>query len=193
MRKMRSHQLSFLKEIKVSNRLNHGGELANGKRKERRPFDPKRPLHVVMRSTRATGEWSMLGRKNVQNVHRIVREATKRHKIQTFKFANVGNHLHFLIRARSVEALRAFMREVAGQIAFQVTGSRKTHPLQGKFWDRIPYSRVVSWGKDFKSVSCYLIGNLFEAVGAWNRKKDPHLKIICLSMREAGLDPPLMP
>jgi len=188
---MRTRQLSFLKEIKVSARLDHGGELAVGKRKTRRPFDPKRPLHVVMRSTRARGEWSMLSARNSRRVKSIVQQAAKRQGIQLFQFVNVGNHLHFLLSARKVEALRAFMREVSGGIAFQITGSKKTHPLQGKFWDRLPYSRVVSWGKEFKSVTRYLIGNLFEAAGAWNRKRDPYLKVILLSMREAGVEPPL--
>lgn len=184
---MRSRQPNFLNEMKVSTRLNHGGELGKGKRKSRRPFDPKRPLHVVMRSTRAKGEWSMLHPKNTRRVNGIVREAASKHDIQLFKFANVGNHLHFLFRARKVEALRAFMREVSGQIAFQITGSRKTHPLKGKFWDLLPYSRVVSWGRDLKAVTSYLIGNLFEAAGAWNRKRDPHLKVVFLSMIDAGV------
>ncbi len=132
----------------------------------------------------------MLHPKHTRKVDRVVRDAAERQGIQLFQFANVGNHLHLLVRARRVEALRAFMREVSGGIAFLITGTRKTQPLQGKFWDNLPYSRVVSWGKDLKTVTAYLIGNLFEAAGAWNRKKDPHLKVVVLSMREAGVGPP---
>jgi REP element-mobilizing transposase RayT len=187
---MRSRQLSFLKEMKASIQLNHGGELGKGKRKSRRPFDPKRPLHVVMRSSRAQGRWSMLSSKNQRRVKTLIQETAAKHGIQLFHFANVGSHLHFLFRARRVEGLRAFMREVSGQIAFQITGSRKTSPLQGKFWDHLPYSRVVSWGNDFKAVTRYVIGNLFQAAGGWNKKRDPHLKVVLLSMREAGVGPP---
>jgi REP element-mobilizing transposase RayT len=133
----------------------------------------------------------MLHPKNASKVKRIVHAAAKRHGIRLYRFANVGNHLHFLFRARRVEALRAFMREVSGAVAFQITGSRKTHPLQGRFWDLLPYSRVVSWGREFKTVALYVIGNLFEAAGLWSRKKDPHLKVILLSMHEAGVGPPL--
>jgi REP element-mobilizing transposase RayT len=187
---MRSRQLTFLKEMKASDRLNHGSDLRKGKRKEKRPFDPKRALHVVMRSTRAKGDWSMLTPKNHRRVKTIVQEAATKHGIQLYHFANVGNHLHFLFRARRVEALRAFLREVSGRISFQITGSKKTHPLKGKFWDHLPYSRVVSWGRDFKTVTQYVIGNLFQAAGGWNQKKDPHLKLVLLSMREAGVGPP---
>lgn len=187
---MRTRQLSFLKEMKVSNRLGHGGELGKGKRKSRRPFDPKRAMHVVMRSTRAKGDWSMLTPKNQRRVKAIVKETASKHGIQLFQFANVGNHLHFLFRARQVDSLRAFMREVSGQIAFQMTGSRKTNPLQGKFWDHLPYSRVVTWGREFKTVTRYVIGNLFQAAGGWNKKRDPHLEVVLISMREAGVGPP---
>jgi REP element-mobilizing transposase RayT len=188
---MKSSQLSFLKELKASACRDHGGELKKGKRKEGRPFNPKLALHVVMRSARAKGEWSMLTPKNQRRVRTIVNETAKKHGIRLYRFANVGNHLHFLFRARRVEAMRAFMREVSGQIAFQITGSRKTNPLQGKFWDHLPYSRLVTWGREFKTVTSYIIGNLFQVAGGWNKKKDPHLQVIFLSMREAGVGPPL--
>jgi REP element-mobilizing transposase RayT len=187
---MRSKQGSFFDKMKFSIRLEHGGEIGKGKRKIRRPFDPKRPLHAVMRSTRARGEWSMLHPKNVRKVESTVREAAKKHGIRLYRFANVGNHLHFLFQSRTREAFRAFMREISGSIAFQITGAKKLNPLQGKFWDLLPYSRVVSWGRDFKAVTEYIIGNLFEAAGLWNRKRDPHLKVILASMLEAGLGPP---
>jgi REP element-mobilizing transposase RayT len=187
---MRAKQSSFFKQMKFSTRLDHGGEIGLKKRKTRRPFDHKRALHVVMRSTRARGEWSMLRPQNARKVKQVVNEAARKHGIKLYRFANVGNHLHLLFQARKVENLRAFMREISGSIAFQITGAKKSNPLQGKFWDLLPYSRVVTWGRDFKAVTNYIIGNLFEAAGLWNRKRDSHLKVILASMLEAGLGPP---
>jgi hypothetical protein len=179
---MRAKQLHFLNELGINTSLEHGGELSRArKRKTRRPFDPKRAMHVVMRSTRARKDWSMLHPDHKRRVDRIVKKAAEKHQIQLYRFANVGNHLHFLFRAKRAEALRAFMREVSGRIAFQITGSKKSCPLRGKFWDLLPYSRVVSWGKDFKTATRYLIANLIESAGIWNRKRNPHLKLVWIS------------
>jgi hypothetical protein len=184
-------QADFLKEIGVSTCLEHGGELhKKGKRKTRRPFDPKRAMHVVMRSTRARKEWSLLHPNHKRRVDRIVRRAAEKHQITLYRFANVGNHLHFLFRAKRRVSFRAFIREVSGSIAFQITGSKKSCPLTGKFWDLLPYSRVVSWGIDFKTATRYLIANLIESAGLWSRKRDPHLKLILISANMGKRDGP---
>jgi hypothetical protein len=139
---------------------------------------------------RATGAWSMLHPENVRKVDRTVRDAAKKHVIRLYRFANVGSHLHFLIQARTREAFRAFVREVSGAIAFEISGAKEAQPLEGKFWDLLPFSRVVSWGRDFKGVTAYIIGNLLEAAGLWNRKRDSFLKVILASMLNAGVGPP---
>ena len=166
---MRAHQLSFLPKVSVA----HGGELSIGKRKTARPLDPKRPLHIVMRSSRARGEWSLLRGRNRMHIQRIVDEAAAKHGVRIHRFVNVGNHLHLLVGARKRAAFQNFLREISGRIAALVTGSRKTHPIGAKgerFWDHLVYTRIVSWGRELKAVKTYFIKNIFEAEGLLTRK-----------------------
>ena len=85
---MRARQLSFLSKVS----LEHGGQLRQGRRKIARPIDPKRPLHLVLRSTKARGEWSMLRPQNEHRVRRIVDETASKYSIRLHRYANVGNH-----------------------------------------------------------------------------------------------------
>ncbi len=60
-----------------------------------------------------------------------------------------------------------------------VTGARKTHPLTGKFWDFVPYTRIVNWGRDRDNLVRHFIKNLFEAAGTLTRKaKTEGLEVI---------------
>src|SRR5271156_3235672 len=82
-------------------RTEHGGALRAGKRKLARPMATKRPMHLVMRSTRARGGWSMASTTNNSKVHVIVVGSAERFHIQILRFANVGNHLHLVVQAKT--------------------------------------------------------------------------------------------
>jgi REP element-mobilizing transposase RayT len=172
----RPSQLSFLPKI----RLDHGGDLGKGKRKIARPFDPKRPLHVVLRSSRAQGKWSFLHPSHSKQVQQMIQETAQRHGIRIYRLANVGNHLHLLLSSKRKQDFQAFLRVIAGAIASWVTGAKKSNPV-GRFWDQLAYSRIVSWGREFRTIHAYLIKNLFEAAGLWDREKHPDLRVVSLS------------
>jgi hypothetical protein len=118
----------------------------------------------------------MLHPGHVRRVDKLVHETARKHGIRLYRYANVGNHLHLLVRTESARAdparraFRAFIRELSGRVAALVTGARKTHPLERKFWDFLPYTRIVSWGVDFRNLELYFIKNLFEAAGLLTRK-----------------------
>ena len=60
-----------------------------------------------------------------------------------------------------------------------VTGARKCIPLEGRFWDQRVYSKIVSWGREFKNLEQYFIKNMFEAAGLLTRKaKAAGLRVI---------------
>ena len=158
---MRARQLSFLPKPS----LEHGGSLSLGKRKTARPIDPKQTIHIVLRSSRARGEWSMLNPRRQDQVDGTVRKISRRHGIRLYRYANVGNHLHLLVKTPSRKAFQAFLRDLAGTISILMTRAKKTAPLQGRFWDTLAYTRIVSWGREFKNLELYFIKNLFEAAG----------------------------
>jgi REP element-mobilizing transposase RayT len=169
---MRPRQLTFFKteSFRDLNRRAHGGDLRIGKRKLARPFDPKKPLHVVLRSTRAQGEWSMLKTRNEKKIRDLVFREARRAGVRVYRFANAGNHLHILLKADRRRSLARFLRITAGLIARLITGAKKGAATSEKgalrkFWDRLAYSRIVEWGKEFHRVSDYLVVNELEGLG----------------------------
>jgi len=167
-------QASFLPSL----RLEHGGDVCQGRRKVARPFSHKHPIHLVLRSSRARGRWSLLTRDNARRIEKLLNACAKKHRIQVYRFVNVGNHLHLLIRTTASGYLAAkqdfqgFVREFAGSIAFQVTGAKKAN-AKGRFWDKTLYSRLVSWGREFKRVTEYFTKNFLEARGLWTGSWNP--------------------
>jgi REP element-mobilizing transposase RayT len=129
----------------------HGGVTRTGQRKTSRPIEPSLPLYLVLRSSRARGKWSLQKTTTESRVQEILRELSQRHGIKVFEFANGGDQIHLLLRAKSRQGFQAFLRAFAGLTARLVTGAKKGKP-SGKFWDALTFSRVLSWGKEFDSV-----------------------------------------
>lgn len=144
--------------------LEFGGNLTHGRRKTARPIATKRAMHIVLRSSRARGGWSLLNPEKRKVVDRAIAAATERFQVRVYNRANVGNHIHFVLKARTHDAYRAFIRYLSGRIAFEVTGAKKGRAA-GRFWDSIPYSRVLEWGRDFINARIYITKNLFEGEG----------------------------
>src|SRR6478736_4428685 len=92
----------------------HGGELARGKRKSLRPLDPKQALHVVLRSSMARGEHSMLHPKYRNHIQSFTSKLAKRWGIRLYRYANVGNHIHLLVKVPSRAIWRRFLKELSG-------------------------------------------------------------------------------
>ena len=164
-------QLSFASHdaFRPCTRDEHGGELNQGRRKLYRPFDPRRPLHLTLRSERARGAWSMLDHKNARRVRHLVYRFAEKNGVKIHKYANSGNHLHLLVQSKRHEDFKAFLKTITGLIARAITGARKGKPA-GKFWDSLAWSRVVNWGRDFKGVVDYILINEMEGATVWRRE-----------------------
>ncbi|MBI2606994.1 MAG: hypothetical protein HYW49_13050 [Deltaproteobacteria bacterium] len=144
--------------------LEFGGRPTRGKRKTARPIATKRAMHLVLRSSKARASLSLLNPAKRKIVDRAIRAAEERFPVRIYGRANVGNHIHFVLKARTHGAYRAFIRYLSGRIAFEVTGAKKGRAA-GRFWDSIPYSRVLEWGRDFINARIYITKNLFEGEG----------------------------
>jgi REP element-mobilizing transposase RayT len=145
-------------------RNEHGGAVGVGRRKTARPIHTRKPMHVVLRSTRAKGSWSLRRRANDASIRSAMRGLAQRFDIRIYEFGNAGNHLHLLLRARKRPLFQAFLRAFAGTVARCVTGARKGRPV-GKFWDLLAFSRVLHWGREFALVRRYVITNELEGQG----------------------------
>jgi len=129
----------------------HGGPTRSGQRKTSRPLEPSLPLYLALRSSRARGKWSLQKPATEARIQEIMRELSQRHGVKVFEYANGGDQIHLLLRAKSRVGFQAFLRAFAGLTARLVTGAKKGKP-SGKFWDALTYSRVLAWGKEFDMV-----------------------------------------
>jgi REP element-mobilizing transposase RayT len=118
-------------------------------------------MHLTLHSQKARGPWSL--RRHVRAVHQALRECARRSGVRVYDFANVGSHVHLLLRARRRESFQAFLRSFAGIVARIVTGARRGRPIPGgRFWSSLAWSRVVAWGRDFGNVRHYVFRNQIE-------------------------------
>jgi REP element-mobilizing transposase RayT len=143
-------------------RTGHGGEQIRGRRKVERPVSTRRAMHLTLHSGRAVGQWGLLRHRDA--VREALRACARRNGVKVYDFANVGSHLHLLVRARQRARFQAFLRSFAGIVARKITGARRGRPLRGgPFWSGLAWSRVVSWGRDYWGVRNYIFRNLIEA------------------------------
>jgi REP element-mobilizing transposase RayT len=159
----------------------HGGSLSLNKRRSRRPLNIREPVHLVLRSDLARGSRSLL--RHQQTVHRVLHKFARRFRIRVYEKAICGNHIHCLVKAQTRRELQHFFRVFAGQVAQEIlkqfpltkserarswggTPARRPHPKNRRsFWSVSLYSRVVSWGREFRAVKGYVLQNTLEALG----------------------------
>jgi hypothetical protein len=142
-----------------------GGSRLKGNAREARPLSTRRPLHLVMRSSYARGERSFLKRERATRIKLLVHRLGKVHGVKVYRFANGGNHLHFLLQPSSRPAFKAYVRAVSGLIARITLDAERGRARGLKFWDAKPFTRIVEWGREFRAVARYVVQNTLEALG----------------------------
>lgn len=102
----------------------YGGSLRNT-RKGRvgpRPISTKHTMHLVLKSTKARGEWNFLRPRHKKNIRRIIEKFAFIYGVKLISLANASNHLHLQIKLSNRFAYKPFIRAVTGAIAISVTG-----------------------------------------------------------------------
>lgn len=150
----------------------YGGELLRTRkgRSKGRPLATKQTMHLVLRSSKARGEWSFRRAKNRRRIEEILNKFSRKYGVRIHSSANVGNHIHLHLQLSRRTGYRPFIRAVTAAIAMAVTGvNRWTRQRLGRtrFWDLRPYTRVVMGWKDRCQLSDYLKINQLEGVGYW--------------------------
>jgi len=129
-------------------------------------MDSKKALHLVLKSSQAVGEKSFGNEKFEAKIWDIISHHAEKTGIKIYEYANAGNHLHLLMRAKHRADYTAFIRIITGLIARLVGNSERGNPLKKKFWDARPFSRIVGFAKqEFKAIKTYLMRNTLEAIG----------------------------
>jgi REP element-mobilizing transposase RayT len=140
-------------------RTQHGGDVRRGQRKLERPVSTRRAMHVVLTSHRARGPLSL--RKHDAAVREVLRRMARRFEVRIYDFANVGSHLHLVLRVRRREAFQGFLRSFAGIVARRILGAERGRRA-GRFFDGLAWTRVIAWGRDYGGVRHYVFRNQLE-------------------------------
>jgi REP element-mobilizing transposase RayT len=126
-------------------------------------------MHLVLRSSKAIGNWSFFRPANKNKIASIVQKFSEKYGVKILSFANVGNHLHFHIKLGNRFAYKPFIRAVSASIAMAITGASRWNPLKKKpgdrFWDYRPFTRVIVGLRDFLGLRDYIEINQLEGFG----------------------------
>lgn len=140
-----------------------GGSLLKGNPKTPRPLDSKLPIHLVLRARESTLRLP----KNFGRVDRYVYLTAKKYGVRIYEFANVGNHMHLVLKISDRRLWSAFIRELTGRIAQTARG-----PAPGRFWLFRPFTRIVrGWKNAFRAARNYVYFNRLEADGHISRSQ----------------------
>lgn len=150
-----------------------GGSLLNGNNpKVKRPLESKLPVHLTLRACKG----GMRLPRTLSTVDKIVWETAKRHGIKIYRYANVGNHLHIVLKISHIYRWSAFIRELTGRIASVMREFNITNTGE-KFWLHRPFTRIVrGWKKAYRHVCEYVHLNVLEAEGFINRRETRTLR-----------------
>jgi hypothetical protein len=176
-------QLSLLKKQKSA----YGGELMKTRagRAGPRPLATRATMHLVLRSSKATGKWSFRHGENPAKIRALTTKFAARHGVKILSAANVGNHLHFHIKLGNRLTYRPFIRALTAAIAMAVTNTNRwtqaaknaaaasatpKSPAPGgrkrlRFWDYRPFTRVVESFRAWLNLRDYLLINELEGQG----------------------------
>ena len=138
----------------------------------------KQSHHITLKSIHAVGPRSLFRHKRL--ILSLMKKNSVHFQVKIYEYAIQGNHIHLLVKAQSREGLQNFFRVIAGHSAqrilkeFPLKKSEGGAPKQGEqkvagckknqrvFWSYLVYSRVVSWGREFKTVTAYIQKNTLE-------------------------------
>lgn len=152
-------------------------------------------MHLILKSTKATGERSFLRAQNKIRIRRVVDKFAFVYGVRVISFANAWNHLHLQIKLSNRFAYAPFIRAITGAIALAVAGRRNfkiaskvvkpaeltearqvsdipksAEPARAsqKFWDHRPFTRIAEGYKAYLTLKDYIRMNEIEAQG-WRR------------------------
>lgn len=161
------------KQIKLfkTQKSDFGGSLftTRAERARHRPVAQRSSMHIVLRSSVATGKYAFTTEKNRKMVSEEICRFSKKHYVKVLSCALVGNHIHLHIKLFKASLYQPFIRGLTASIALKVSGASKKHTIKSifgrKFWDYRPFSRIVSSYHEFLNLRDYIRVNEWEGYG----------------------------
>ncbi len=137
--------------------LKFGGELLAGKRKSKRPLCSKRPIHLVLHSEEALKRGSF--RKYESSLLKLWNHQIQKYGLTLYKISVNSNHIHAVIKIPDRRSYMIFIKSLTSKIVKLLNGSKN-------FFTYRPFTRILSWGREFRAVLNYVKQNILEAIGA---------------------------
>ena len=100
-----------------------------------------------------------------ERIENIIKQQAKTFNVRVYAMAVNNTHIHILLKLYTRDSFKKFVKAISGIIARITLGAEKGKNLGFKFWKGIPFSRIVSWAKDYFSTKQYILCNELEALG----------------------------
>lgn len=140
-----------------------GGSLLKSNPKVARPLATRLPIHLTLKAARG----GMRQPITFGKVDALVYKTAKKYGVKIYRYANVGDHLHAVIKLTRRELWAAFIRELTSKIV----------ALVGFKWKHRPHTRIIGgWRRAFRIACDYIYLNQLEADGMINRRETKTLK-----------------
>ncbi|MCX7977938.1 MAG: hypothetical protein N2578_02940 [Bdellovibrionaceae bacterium] len=111
--------------------------------------------------------------------------------VRIYRLQNVGNHLHLVIALRHKRDWAPFIRAVSSRIK---QGLEKHWGVRlAEFWDYRPYTRIGTWGREFRRLSDYILKNTLDACGLLRTPENLEGLKCALRVQMKKRPPPLVP
>lgn len=140
-----------------------GGSLLKSNPKTKRPISTGQAIHLVLKSQHAVGKHSMLHGYNAKKIESVILSQAKGWGIKIYHYVNVGNHLHLVIKLNNRRSFNPFIRAITGLIARHVLNAERGSSKEIQFWVARPFTRIISWGKDYLNINKYMNKNKGQA------------------------------
>ena len=130
--------------------LTHGGSRAKGKRKAMRPLSTKLPIHLVLK---ANDPFQLL--RNTRIIEQTIRKYATKFGITVYEIAVHADHIHLSLKAPSRELYQRWIRALTSVLTLKIAKLK---------WSLPPFTRIASWGRDFKRLINYIRHNRTEGL-----------------------------
>ena len=156
---MRQVAFSFLQDYKKE----FGGSLLIGKRKDKRPLSTKHPIHLILKSCH-----KRVFNPSNMSLEKLIRDQAKKFNIKIYDMAVNWSHIHLVIQLKDKNDYTRFIRSLTSIMASKI---RKVFPCLKEIFTLRPYTRIISWGRQFKNALQYQVINKMESFGLIKRDK----------------------
>lgn len=161
-------------------------------RKTRRPFASKKALHVVLKSHHCKAGFGFTAPQVKLKVEELINKLARKTNVTVYKIAVVHNHIHILLHTKRIKSLSSFLRSLAGVLAKRMRKwaiARKLNLKMDQFWSARPYTTLVSFGRQWRTVLNYLEKNRLEASGfvAYTERRHPNQKVLQKIQRKLSI------